>query len=140
MLHRSLDVLYEVQNFECEHSSAIWVTKISLDGKYLAVAGKSGILRIFEFLQNEVVQISVNPNLILSSLNDINSQSKRRGSITSSQTVIDNFNPYYSFMKLFNETPIRVYNQHSEDIIEICWGISIVNDILIIEYEYIINC
>jgi len=52
-------VLFEVQTIENEQNSPIWVMKTSSEGKFIAVGGKSGVLRIYEIFQNEGVQLTV---------------------------------------------------------------------------------
>jgi WD40 repeat protein len=85
--------LFELQNFQADFQQ-IWVAKISPDGKYLATGGKTGVLKIFQIL-----------NINLDNYNDSYS--------------LKDILPYLNFMK---EHPIRVYNDHSNDIIDICWS------------------
>ncbi len=114
-------MLFEVQTIENEQNSPIWVMKTSSEGKFIAVGGKSGVLRIYEIFQNEGVQMNINTSFILSTLNEFNSQLTKKTQNNNSQ--LQEANSQFSILKLFNENPYRVYKEHTEDIIDICWGI-----------------
>jgi hypothetical protein len=114
-------MLFEVQTIECEQNSPIWVMKTSSEGKFIAVGGKSGVLRIYEIFQNEGVQMNINTSFILSTLNEFNSQLTKK--THNSNFPFQETNSQFSILKLFNENPFRVYKEHTEDIIDICWGI-----------------
>jgi WD40 repeat protein len=73
-------------------SQQIWTTKISFDGRYIATGGKSGVLKIFEILTEE--------------------------------ESLDNYEflGLLSYFKLINEHAYRIYTEHTQDIIDICWS------------------
>lgn len=83
----------ELQNFQIDFQQ-IWIVKLSQDGRYLATGGKTGVLKIFEILT-------------------VNSDNYK-----STYTNEDIF----SYLNFINEKPVRVYNDHSNDIIDICWS------------------
>jgi hypothetical protein len=76
-------------------SQQIWVAKFSCDGRYLATGGKSGVLKIWEIYTEE--------------------------------ESIDNyeFKGILSYLKLVNESAFRIYTEHSQDIIDICWSVKV---------------
>jgi hypothetical protein len=76
-------------------SQQIWVAKFSCDGRYLATGGKSGVLKIWEIYTEE--------------------------------ESIDNyeFKGILSYLKLVNESAYRIYTEHSQDIIDICWSVKV---------------
>jgi hypothetical protein len=131
-------MLFEVQTIECEQNSPIWVMKTSSEGKFIAVGGKSGVLRIYEIFQNEGVQMNINTSFILSTLNEFNSQLTKK--THNSNFPFQETNSQFSILKLFNENPFRVYKEHTEDIIDICWGIGSVIIQLIKENKLSFNC
>jgi WD40 repeat protein len=83
----NLKNLFELQNFEADFDQ-IWSAKFSNDNKYLAIGGKSKVLKIFEI--NDFVQ------------------------------NIDN--TIKEYFKLIDETCIRIYTEHSSDIIDLSWS------------------
>jgi WD40 repeat protein len=85
--------LHELQNFEID-THQIWIVRISPSGKYLATGGKSGLLKIYQIL-------NFNPD------NYKNSYSP---------------DEIFNYMNFVNETPMRIYNDHSNDIIDVCWS------------------
>jgi WD40 repeat protein len=84
--------LFELQNFNIDQK--IWVIKISPNGEYLAAGGPSGVLKIFEIFNSE--------------------PSNYKQSYTS-----HDISKYLNFM---NEIAFRVYTEHTNDIIDICWS------------------
>lgn len=105
--------------------------KTSLEGKFIAIGGKSGVLRIYEIFQNEGVQMNINPGFVLGNLNEFNSQISKK-THNSNVTVPEASNSQFSVLKLFNENPYRVFKEHSEDLIDICWGIGSVKLLIIL--------
>jgi WD40 repeat protein len=93
---KHLTNVFELQNFQAD-SQQIWVAKFSVDGKYLATGGKSGVLKIWEIFSED------------DSLNNY----EYKGII--------------SYLKLINETAYRIYTEHVEDIIDICWNSKVSN-------------
>lgn len=77
-------------------SQQIWALKISTDGKYLATGGKSGVVKIWEIFTEE------------ESLENY----EYKGLI--------------SYFKFINETAYRIYTEHSQDIIDICWNLKVI--------------
>lgn len=73
-------------------SEQIWAARISHDGKFLATGGKSGVLKIWELYTFE------------ESLDEY----EYRGLI--------------SFLKFINESAYRIYTEHINDIIDLCWS------------------
>lgn len=73
-------------------SQQIWAAKISYDGKYIATGGKSGVLKIWGIFSED------------ESLDNYESQA---------------FNAYFQFI---NENAFRIYTEHTQDIIDICWS------------------
>jgi WD40 repeat protein len=67
---------------------------MNCNGQYLATAGKSGIIKIFEIIDMQYKKY---------------------------EEKYDNNNILH-YLRFMNETPIRVYNEHSSDIIDICWS------------------
>jgi hypothetical protein len=62
---------------------------------------------------------------VINSLEEFNSQTSKKTFTQNSISAVD-INPHLAFMKLFNENPMRNYKEHTEDIIDICWGIQTV--------------
>jgi hypothetical protein len=83
----------ELQNFQADFQQ-LWVIKLSPNGDFLATGGKTGILKIFEILGTNY---------------------KNYKESYTSQDV-------QSYLKFMSETPLRCYNIHSDDIIDICWS------------------
>lgn len=92
---------FELQNFQAD-SQQIWVAKFSVNGKYLATGGKSGVLKIWEIFSED------------DSINNY----EYKGLI--------------SYLKLINETAFRIYTEHVEDIIDICWNSKVITYINIL--------
>lgn len=83
--------IFEVQNLQID-SQEIWISKFRQDGKYLATAGKSGTLRIWEALN----------------LNDSLEEYIKHG--------------ISGFFKFFKDFPFRIYKEHTSDIIDLSWS------------------
>ena len=92
--NKHLENLFEIQNIEAD-SKQIWIAKLREDGKYLATAGKSGILKIWEI-------ISLDESLEDYENNGIN-----------------------NFFKFIKDYPFRIYKEHTDDIIDICWSLKV---------------
>jgi hypothetical protein len=73
-------------------SQQIWTARFSSDGRYLATGGKSGVLKIWEIYTEE--------------------------------ESLDNyeFKGILSYIKLVNESAFKIYTEHTQDIIDICWN------------------
>ncbi len=91
--HKHFRNLVELQNFQADFQQ-IWVIKLSPSGEYLATGGRTGILKIFEI-------IGTNSNEIKDCY--------------TSQDIL-------SYLNFISEVPVRSYNHHSDDIIDICWS------------------
>jgi hypothetical protein len=83
----NLKNLIEIQNFVADFEQ-VWTAKFSNDNKYLAIGGKSKVLKIYE-------------------INDI---------------VHNIDNTIKDYFKLIDETCIRIYTEHTSDIIELSWS------------------
>ena len=88
---KHLKNLIEIQNLQIDLEE-IWICKFRQDGKYLATAGKSGTLKIWETL----------------SLDDSLEEYIKSG--------------ICGFFKFFKDYPFRIYKEHISDIIDICWS------------------
>lgn len=88
---KHLKNLIEIQNLQID-SQETWICKFRHDGKYLATAGKSGTLRIWETL----------------SLDDSLEEYIKSG--------------VCGFFKFFKDYPFRIYKEHIGDIIDVCWS------------------
>lgn len=86
--------MIEIQTVDIEPQlTQIWVVKISFDGKYIATGGKSGILKIFEILTSHFECYN-------ESYND--------------ETI-------FEYLNFISPNPIRIYKDHTNDIIDISW-------------------
>lgn len=93
--NRHFDTLIELQNINCDQNrSPIWIFKFSCDGKYIATGGKKGTLKIFEVMTNEYdkYQEAYNDTDII------------------------------QYLHFINEQPLRTFNYHSSDIIDLSWS------------------
>jgi len=86
-----LKSLIEIQILQIDFQE-IRICKFRQDGKYLATAGKSGCLRIWEKL----------------SLDDSLEEYVKSG--------------VCGFFKFFKDYPFRIYKEHTSDIIDVCWS------------------
>ncbi len=68
--------------------------RISPNGKFIATGGKSGLLKIYEILN------------------------------FNSENFKDSYNTeeIFNYLNFVNEKPMRIYNDHSNDIIDVSWS------------------
>jgi hypothetical protein len=89
-----LENLFILQDFQCD-SQAVWIAKLSYDGKYLATGGQSGVLKIWSVYSEE------------ESLDNYE------------------YKGLLSYIKLINENAYRVYNEHVSDIVDMSWNMTV---------------
>lgn len=88
---KHLQMLYELQSFQAD-SQQIWAMRMSMDGRYIATGGKSGVLKIWEIFTEE--------------------------------ESLDNYEykGFLSYFKFMDENAFRIYTEHTQDIIDVCWN------------------
>lgn len=94
--------LFILQDFICD-SQTVWITKFSFDGRYLATAGQSGVLKIWTVYNLEESLENYEDKGLL------------------------------SYIKCLNENAYRIYNEHSTDIIDLSWNVNVIYLIINLE-------
>lgn len=88
---RHLHTVIQLQNFQGD-GGEIWVTKFSHDGAYIATAGKTGVLKIWEMVNEEESIFNL----------------RKKGII--------------EYLKFVKETPYRIFKEHKNEIIDLDWS------------------
>ncbi|GAA5796656.1 hypothetical protein HPULCUR_002030 [Helicostylum pulchrum] len=78
-----------------EPSGAVWASRFSKDGKYMATGGQSCTLKIWKVLRD----LDRDDGL-----------------------YVQDINPHEPSIKVFHDTPVRVYTGHTADILDISWS------------------
>lgn len=116
--------LYEVQNFDIEDNS-IWIIKLSNDGKFIATGGISGVLKVYPLNHDycpEATSFSCNRKVSYGN-NDCHS------AFLSNSTSYSSNNSLSAF-KVIKESAVKIFKGHLNDIIDICWGIHVLTNII----------
>lgn len=120
---------------------AIWTSKFSHDGKYLATAGKDGTIRIWKVISSHIERLELNSTLEsniesharrsrlksqLSNLANNNKNCPSQSSASSSPYLgpaYDNVNESLDlYAPVFHPLPIRVFKEHTQDVLDLDWS------------------
>ncbi len=118
-----LSNLYEIQNFDIDDNT-IWTVKLSNDGKFIATGGVSGILKIFP-LNHDYIQESTS----FTSHRKVSCATNDCLSAFLSNSTAHSSNNCQSASKIIKESAVKVLKGHLNDILDICWGIHVNNNI-----------
>ncbi|KAK3144175.1 hypothetical protein QOZ80_4AG0309700 [Eleusine coracana subsp. coracana] len=135
--YKELSALFMNQEIQA-HSGSIWSIKFRHDGRYLASAGEDCVIHVWEVSElqrrreengvcNPLVAMLCNgspePTLALACVDRSHSEKKRRArflegrrSASSDRLMV----PEHVFA--LSEKPIRTFEGHSEDVLDLCWS------------------
>lgn len=117
-------------------SKAIWKTKFSLDGKYMAAGCKDGSIRIWKVICSPIERLELNsqiePNMVSRAKtsiiknklsNDANSAAQSSSYLHSSFDQHEKSSEFFDlYAPVFHPTPIRVFKEHTHDILDLNWS------------------
>ncbi|SMN19160.1 similar to Saccharomyces cerevisiae YMR102C Protein of unknown function [Maudiozyma saulgeensis] len=131
---------------------AIWTSKFSHDGKYLATAGKDGTIRIWKVISSPIERLELNSTLesnmeshvkrsrLKSQLsnfanyshhNSNNSNNNNKNNMSQSSassppclsTEYDNSNESLDlYAPVFHPSPIKIFREHTQDVLDLDWS------------------
>ena len=108
-------------------SKAIWTTKFSGDGKFLATGGRDCTVVIWKVLSTPVERISVRSGN--HSTNDLRTKILRSQNISRSSASLENIHENmdhdstkYLFAPVFDPKPYRLYKEHTHDVLSLDWS------------------
>ena len=108
-------------------SRAIWTTKFSKDGKFMATGGRDCNIAIWKVLSTPVERLGARLGGI--STNDLRTKIFRPQNISISSSSLDDIqedmNDYSSknlFAPVFDPKPYRLYKEHTHDILSLDWS------------------
>ncbi|GMM54686.1 Laf1 protein [Maudiozyma humilis] len=112
-------------------SRAIWASKFSHDGKYLATAGRDGTVRVWKVISSPIERLELNSSLE-SSIESHVRRSRIRTNTSSSDTVTGGAGaggtadlPQESldlYAPVFHPLPVRVFREHTQDVLDLDWS------------------
>lgn len=88
---RHLNTVIQLQNFQADIGE-IWVTRFSTEGLYIATGGKTGVVNIWEIINEEQSLLNL----------------KKKGLV--------------EYLKLVKETPFKTFKEHKNEIIDLNWS------------------
>jgi WD repeat-containing protein 44 len=151
--YKALSVLFMNQEIQA-HNGSIWSIEFSPDGRYLASAGEDCVIHVWEVLElerrreengvcNPLVAMHCNgspePTLALACVDRSHRVKKCRARFlegrrsTSSDRLMV---PEHVFA--LSEKPIRTFEGHSEDVLDLCWSKSQVMTALLFYVIYVV--
>ena len=108
---------------------AIWASKFSHDGKYLATAGKDGTIRVWKVISSPIERLEMNTTLESSIESHVRrSRMRFNGSASGSaysDGALTNGIPQDSldlYAPVFHPLPVRVYREHTQDVLDLDWS------------------
>ena len=100
--YKELTDLRLVQSVQA-HNGAVWTMKFSVCGTMLATAGQDGLVKVWKVLHRPEMDVAV--------LNGGGDPSTGAGAGMPVQSL-----------RVFDETPMRVYRGHSSDVLDLSWS------------------
>ena len=115
---------------------AIWTSKFSHDGKYLATAGKDGTVRIWKVISSPTERLELSSTLesnmeshvrrsrIRTQLSNLaNDKSTNSTSSQYLNTTYDNTSECLDlYAPVFHPLPIKVFREHTQDVLDLDWS------------------
>ncbi|KAM0750005.1 WD40 repeat-like protein [Meredithblackwellia eburnea MCA 4105] len=108
--------------------NAVWAIKFSLDGRYLAVGGKDGVVRIWEVLSTpETRQSAEHPDATDGPDKPSTPQVPQTPSSTTSKKKSANAGPSrlrtpVAAMPVFGTNPVQEWRGHEADVLDLSWS------------------
>ncbi|EDO19624.1 hypothetical protein Kpol_1018p164 [Vanderwaltozyma polyspora DSM 70294] len=121
-------------NKNTDNSRAIWVTKFSKDGKLMATAGKDGCIRIWKVISSPVERWEINGMQESTKQANVQNVIRRRqvanayqnSNDSESRRLTNTFDDIKEavnlFAPVFKPLPVRVFQEHSQDILDLDWS------------------
>ncbi|CCF57954.1 hypothetical protein KAFR_0D03060 [Kazachstania africana CBS 2517] len=98
--------------------TAIWSTKFSKDGKYMATAGKDGVLRIWKVISSPVERWELDR---IEKSNNVSMQ-QTLAKLKQPQKNKNNTESVNLYAPLFRPKPVKVFKEHHYDILDLDWS------------------
>lgn len=122
-------------------SKAIWTTKFSLDGKYMATGGKDGSVRVWKVISSPIERWELNSlddslpiNLSRNVKNRLNipassgsgdmtaSMGSENIHSTNSNKSLDKSDQFNLYAPVFHPNPYRSFKEHLQDVLDMDWS------------------
>ncbi|KAI8383560.1 related to WD repeat-containing protein YMR102C [Nakaseomyces glabratus] len=120
-----------------KNTKAIWSTKFSIDGKYMATGSRDGVLRLWKVLSTPVERWGLDSSIDsahLTSAKSLRLQQNQHGSSHGGplgspamrRDTFDNIdakeNSSNLYAPVFQPTPVRTYKEHLHDVLDMDWS------------------
>ncbi|CAI4048276.1 Laf1p SKDI_13G2330 [Saccharomyces kudriavzevii IFO 1802] len=116
------------------NSKAIWSTKFSRDGKFMATGSKDGKIRIWKVIGSPVERAELDSSAesskearaksmrIKQQVNSLGNPKERQFLDAATEKYEEKEKLLNLYAPVFHPTPIRLYNEHVQDVLDINWS------------------
>lgn len=91
--------------------NAIWTMKFSPDGKYLATAGRGGLIKVWKVISSPLDRLDQMHNTV----SEIYENTEQDGADEQQTAKV-------TYASIFQDKPFRIYQGHSHDILSLDWS------------------